>query len=1003
MEKRLLLLTVALFTSTMFSQIIDATEIELNFSGDSYPQNFTKGVTKMYFSANDGINMEELWVYDTVTDTTHLVKDVGNGNSGLDNSKMMTIGDILYFTVNTGSQLWRSDGTEAGTYMVKLISIAPASNNTITTLFNFNGKVVFNAYDPINGKELWISDGTTTGTTLLKDIRAGAIGSNPDSFFICNGTLYFAANDGINGNEIWKSDGTPSGTVIFKNIDGTSNSSISSAFIVLNNNFYFYCYSNANGYELWKSNGTDSGTQLFIDIIPGNESSNYNLYGKATANYFIFKVQSPTIGTELWKCDGTITGTVLLKDIYTGFNSGVSDTSQFTVLNNNIYFDATTVTNGRELWVTNGTTAGTQLIKDIHPGNISSNITKLTTANNYVIFSAKSGTHTYNTPWISNGTNAGTFELKDTNLTVNSAGNLEFLEFNNKVYFGAGYNSLNGNELWATDGTTINTNLFKDIYHKFSGMTDFYDSAKLGNKLIYTGRNGTENNGGPCVTDGTVTGTRAINTGNVSLFTSAGFRGASYTKAGNYVFFRAGNSANGYEIWKTDGTDANTSIVKDIKPGNGSSISEYTLFTEFNGIFYFMADNGTHGNELWRSDGTSSGTYMVKDINVGTGHAFNGLSNLYYNSPSYLNENCFAVLNGFLYFTADDGTDNSVWKTDGTAAGTIKVITIPASGVFDNRRVVINASNNKIFFKTNTTNSSYGNNSIWSSDGTQSGTTFLYHTNITGPTQFKQNIIHNNTLYFSVYGNNGHALMKSDGTLAGTAVVIENITTQETFNSLYSCGNFVYFSIGPQGLYGKELWRTDGTTAGTLQLGDVGTTLENFIYCNTCIQNNLLFKKENLNEDKIYYVNGNSIDANSYLTTNIINGEDFGQVGYFDYSNFYNLNNKLLFAANKEYAGTELYYSDFNFSTLDIEDFENANIKSYLVVYPNPAKNSINFKVQNGETVLRASVYDLLGKRIFSSDIISNELELSGIGNGIYLLSVITDKSQYSHKIVIKK
>ncbi|MDX1488869.1 MAG: hypothetical protein R3268_11750, partial [Acidiferrobacterales bacterium] len=70
----------------------------------------------------------------------------------------------------------------------------------------------------VNGRELWMSDGTNAGTVLVKDIRSGGGSSNPANLTVFNGALYFSADDGVNGRELWKSDGTDAGTVSVKDI-----------------------------------------------------------------------------------------------------------------------------------------------------------------------------------------------------------------------------------------------------------------------------------------------------------------------------------------------------------------------------------------------------------------------------------------------------------------------------------------------------------------------------------------------------------------------------------------------------------------------------------------------------------------------------------------------------------------------------------------------------------------------------------------------------------------
>ena len=100
------------------------------------------------------------------------------------------------------SELWISDGTTAGTKLVKDINPGTKSSGFRYSIF-YNGKLYFNANNGTDGDELWESDGTTDGTKLVKDIFSGANNSNPSNFVIYNNKIYFHANDGINGRELW--------------------------------------------------------------------------------------------------------------------------------------------------------------------------------------------------------------------------------------------------------------------------------------------------------------------------------------------------------------------------------------------------------------------------------------------------------------------------------------------------------------------------------------------------------------------------------------------------------------------------------------------------------------------------------------------------------------------------------------------------------------------------------------------------------------------------------
>src|SRR5437667_423528 len=105
-----------------------------------------------------------------------------------------------------GGELWRSDGTTAGTFRIK--------NGRPWYLINVNGTLFFVIDDEMHGDELWKSDGTEAGTVLVKDIFPGSTGSRLSPLADVNGTLFFRAYDGVHGTTLWKSDGTTTGTVL---------------------------------------------------------------------------------------------------------------------------------------------------------------------------------------------------------------------------------------------------------------------------------------------------------------------------------------------------------------------------------------------------------------------------------------------------------------------------------------------------------------------------------------------------------------------------------------------------------------------------------------------------------------------------------------------------------------------------------------------------------------------------------------------------------------------
>src|SRR6266568_4070212 len=123
-----------------------------------------------------------------------------------------------------------------------------------------------------SGSELFATDGTFAGTVLVKDINPGAASSFVRNFTAVGDTRFFSAADSVNGQELWKTDGTPGGTVMVKNIN-SAGSSNPRFLVAVGSTLFFAANNGSNGTELWKSNGTVAETMIVKDINPNAGSS----------------------------------------------------------------------------------------------------------------------------------------------------------------------------------------------------------------------------------------------------------------------------------------------------------------------------------------------------------------------------------------------------------------------------------------------------------------------------------------------------------------------------------------------------------------------------------------------------------------------------------------------------------------------------------------------------------------------------------------------------------
>ncbi len=769
-------------------QLVKDVNPKSEFTGGSFPRIISRlNNNTLLFAATSTSTGEELWKSDGTEAGTTLVKDINPGAGGTRISSIVFFKDNIYFTADdgNGTQLWKTDGTESGTVKVQ----SQFDGYFISDLILLGDFIYFSASDSDHGQELWKSDGTSNGTTLVKDINPGPGSAFPTfafNFTAVNDILFFTANDGVHGLELWKTDGSETGTMLVKDMNAGAASSEFLNFTPFNDNLYFNSSDGITGHRLWKSDGTEVGT---VEAFSGSGgvSSLTPFKGELYFNRY-----TGGLGSELWKSDGTQSGTVLVKDINPGAGSSTSGgaDNKLILFKDNLYFGANDGAHDYQLWKTDGTENGTMMVKQINPTG-SAFIQGFCVANNTLFFSAVRNQD--QELWKTDGTESGTLEVKNIN-TYKSSSPFNLVNLNNQLYFTAD-DGRYGNELWKTDGTEQSTVLVKDI----NTSSLFYPQslATAGNNLYFLNNSG-NHNFQIWKSDGTTTGTSQIkefDTDKIEIYNSLGL-------GSNYIF-NFDDGVHGLELWKSDGTGNGTVMIKDINPTGGSDPGVVsTSLVTLDANTFFSANDGTHGFELWRTDGTSVGTTMVKDLNSGIASS---------NPFQFIN------LNGTIYFLANSF---ELWKTDGTEAGTSLVKNVNPSGS-GWRPYFLTSGNNILFFVAD---DGIHGSELWRSDGTTSGTVLVKDI-YTGMDSHYMNIlgVHNGIVYFHANdGESNYEIWKSDGTEQGT-IMLKDINPGPNgsgINSFLSFKNHFYF-VASTTAYGFELWRSDGTEQGTLLFKDI--------------------------------------------------------------------------------------------------------------------------------------------------------------------------------------
>lgn len=608
---------------------------------------------------------------DGTPEGTWRVKDIGffYNDEGYTYSPLFTgVGQTLFFVGNdgtTGFELWKSDGTETGTVLVKDtvpggagltacdLSDENDSGDCLPSMAAVNGTLFFSGIDLAHGRELWKSDGTADGTVLVRDIDPGADGSDPSQLTDAGGVLFFLAGDGGGGGQLWRSDGTPDGTTLVRRLlQGSFASIVAADGVAANGPLFVSADDGMTGREPWWSDGSEAGTVQLKDIFPGDGGSFPRDLTDVGGTLF-FTADDGVHGRELWRSDASEDSTAIVKDIQPGA-AGSSPTA-LTVANGILFFVADDGATGPELWRSNGTAAGTQLVKDINPGAPGSAPSHLTAVGDALLFFADDGVHGRKL-WRTDGTDAGTQFVADVGLPLTQTVVGDTLFFITADGAAPGENDCGHAGLWRSDGTAGGTRLVRDMIPNFCFYGD--QLTHVERVLIFIAGDGSVDGGGLWRSGGTEEGTTLV----TSLPSAVDF-GVFAGLDGELFFSEDYWSDDKRQLWGSDGTAAGTLPIVDLTGFVGNIVGA-------GGIFFFTEDYSWWDHKVWRTDGTPANTQPIYDA-----------SQYYYDAVDSLALS-LVVKQQLLFTVSGERGPNfelALWASDGSEAGTVRLQDISAA------------------------------------------------------------------------------------------------------------------------------------------------------------------------------------------------------------------------------------------------------------------------------------------------------------------------------------
>jgi ELWxxDGT repeat protein len=308
--------------------------------------------SNLFLRINTPETGKELWKMDASYNVT-LVKDIDPGSASGFFGDLVINNDRLYLLGYSGpsQDLWQSDGTTSGTAISVDLPYTGFTELTVVNTTMFFTRSYSDPENPDENKiaELWKSDGTSAGTFLVKQFPSDYTYNSLYYLTAFKGKLYFIHTTGYPPFDyLWVSDGTEAGTQLIENVSGDG---YVPALINADDTYLLY-YGNSQGFlqPITKFDGTTSSTVHNWSYMHNDSEDHIDLTYADGRAFFIDDSDSENGGgsatAELWQADLAAGTDDSMQNLY---GTPMSNSGNIAASGSNIFF--TRLINGNmSLW-----------------------------------------------------------------------------------------------------------------------------------------------------------------------------------------------------------------------------------------------------------------------------------------------------------------------------------------------------------------------------------------------------------------------------------------------------------------------------------------------------------------------------------------------------------------------------------------------------------------------------------------------------------------------------